>query len=139
MLADLVVKFSSNLTYSEYPSLSPEVSADMTSLSGLVVILGVVVGPSLGHARFEFILPLLMAAGVTVSGVAVSVSAWSSRAAPEQSGKVGYPAPLVIMGGGELRLLWVKEDLVGDLAKDRGGLSGLRNVSVHLGCETLGQ
>ena len=34
--------------------------------------------------------------------------------------------------------VWVKDDLVGDLAKDRSGLSGLRNVLFHLSCETWG-
>ena len=32
----------------------------------------------------------------------------------------------------------MKDDLMGDLEKDQGGLSGLRNVSVHLGSETWG-
>ena len=40
-----------------------------------------------------------MAAGVEVSGAAVSVSMWSARAAPAPAGKVSHPAQLVIMGG----------------------------------------
>ena len=35
----------------------------------------------------------------------------------------------------ECRVVWVKDDIVGDLAKDWGGLGGLHNVSVHVGYE----
>ena len=55
----------------------------MTSLLGLTGILGVTFGPSVGRAKFESILPLPMDAGVAVSGVVVSVSAWDTWAAPE--------------------------------------------------------
>ena len=54
MLANPVGKFLDNLTYSESPSLFPEMTADVTSLSGSARILGVVVGQSVGCARFEF-------------------------------------------------------------------------------------
>ena len=66
VLAKLMGNFSGDSTYSELPSISPELATNMTSLSGLAGHLGVVVGPSVGSARFYFILPLLMAAGVEV-------------------------------------------------------------------------
>ena len=66
VLAKLMGKFSGNSTYSELPSISPELAIDMTSLSGLAGHLGVVVEPSGVSAQFGFILPLLMAAGVEV-------------------------------------------------------------------------
>ena len=61
VLAKLMGKFSGKSTYSELPSISPELATNMTSLSGLAGHLGVVVGPSVGSARFDFILPLSMA------------------------------------------------------------------------------
>ena len=48
----------------------------MTSLLGLAGILGVVFGPPVGYARFEFVLELLIDAGVFVSGAVVLVRAW---------------------------------------------------------------
>ena len=56
MLTELVVDFLGESTYSESPSLSTELDLDMTSHSGLVGSLGVVVGPSVGCAWFEFFL-----------------------------------------------------------------------------------
>ena len=96
MLAELVGKFSGDMAYSELPLLSPELAANMTSLSGSAGILGVLVGPSVGRARFEFIVPLLMSTGVAVSGAA---SVWTARAAPARAGNAGHPAPLVRTGG----------------------------------------
>ena len=54
VLAKLVGEFSGESTYSELPSLSPELASDVTALSGLVVSLVVAVLQSVGHARFEF-------------------------------------------------------------------------------------
>ena len=71
----------------------------MTLMSGSVGVLCIAVGPSVGHARFEFILPLQVAAGVAVSGVAVLVKAWAERSVPAQAGKVGQPSPSVMLGG----------------------------------------
>ena len=79
MLAQLVVEFLGNSTYSEPPSLYQE--------------------PYVGRARFEFLLPLLIAAGVAVSEVLVSVSAWSAWAVPELVGKLVRPAPLMWVVG----------------------------------------
>ena len=69
------------------------------SLSGSTVNLFVIYGTSIGRARFEFILPLLIVAGVAVSGEVVLVSAWAVRAALAPAGKSGHPAPSVMMGG----------------------------------------
>ena len=52
MLADLVGKFSSKSTYSQLPSLSPELAAVITSLSGSAGNLGVAAVKYVGHARF---------------------------------------------------------------------------------------
>ena len=98
VLADLVSKFLGDSIYSESSSISPELASDVISLSGLVVNLGVAVGPSVGRARFKFILPLLMTAGMAVSEVAVSVSAWAAWVAPALDCKVGQPDPLVRTG-----------------------------------------
>ena len=71
----------------------------MTSLFGLTVNMGVTVGPYFGRAQFEFILPLLIAAGVAVLGEAVSVRAWAANSAPVRAGKASHPAPSVMAGG----------------------------------------
>ena len=68
MLDNLVRKFLGDSTYSEYLSLSPELTVDVTLLSGSAVILGVVGGLSICRVQFEFILPLLMVNGVAVLG-----------------------------------------------------------------------
>ena len=68
MLADLVGKFSGHLTYSEFPSLSPELATYILSLSVLTGCLGVAVGPPVGRAWFEFFCRYPIAAGVAVSG-----------------------------------------------------------------------
>ena len=60
-------------------SLYPELASDVTSLSGLAGILGVMVGPSIGRAQFEFLLLFLIAAGVVVLLVSVSVIARTAR------------------------------------------------------------
>ena len=78
MLADLVGKILIDSKYSELPSLSPELAADLTALSGLAGILGVADIPSVGRSWFEFILHLLMAAGIMMLEAAVLVSAWAA-------------------------------------------------------------
>ena len=67
VLAELVGEFSGDLTYSELPSISPELAVNVTPLSLLEVILSVEDNPSIGRARFEFVLLLPMADGVAVS------------------------------------------------------------------------
>ena len=74
MLAKLAGNFSGNLAYSESPSLSPELAADMTSLSELAGNVGVAAGPIVGHERFEYLLPLQVAVGMEVSEATVLVS-----------------------------------------------------------------
>ena len=96
LLAELLGGFWGNSIYSESLSLSPELTVNMTSLSGFAGILGVVVGPSIGCDMFEFILPLPLAAGVSVLGSEVLVSVWVAKAAPERSGKAGHNAPSVM-------------------------------------------
>ena len=54
VLVNIVGKFLVDLAYSESPSLSPELTFDVTSLSGSAGSLGVEVGPSVGCARFKF-------------------------------------------------------------------------------------
>ena len=54
VLAKLMIKFSGDLTYSESLSLSPELAANMTSLSGSAVSLGVAVGASACRAWIDF-------------------------------------------------------------------------------------
>ena len=54
MLSDLMGKFLDDSVYSELPSLSPELAADMTSLSGLAGILGVAASLSVACAQFKF-------------------------------------------------------------------------------------
>ena len=54
----------------------------MTSLLGSAGVLFVMVGTSIGRAQFEFILLLLMAAGVVVLSAAVSVIAPTAKAVP---------------------------------------------------------
>ena len=71
VLDDLMGKFSGNLTYSESPSLSLELAANMMSLSGSAGFMSVTAGPSVGHEWFEFIFPLSMVAGVAVLGSVV--------------------------------------------------------------------
>ena len=66
VLAELVGEFLGNSTYLESPSLSLALAAYMTSPPVSAFNMGVVDGPSISRARFEFILPLLMAAGVAV-------------------------------------------------------------------------
>ena len=52
MMAKNVGKFPGNLTYSELPSLPPELAADMTSLAWSSGNLGIAAGPSVSHSRF---------------------------------------------------------------------------------------
>ena len=93
VLANPVANFLGSSIYSESPSLSPELVAKVTSLSGLEVILGVSARPYFGRARFELILPLVMDADVAVSEAVVLVRMWAACAAPEQASKVGHPSP----------------------------------------------
>ena len=66
VLAELAGKFLGDSTYSESLSLSPELAAYVMSLLGSAVGLGVAAGPSVGRARFEFVLPLPIAVGVVL-------------------------------------------------------------------------
>ena len=66
MLDELVGEFPGDSIYSESPSLSTELAANVTSLSGLAANLVVAYGPSVGCANFEFLLPFLVAAGVAM-------------------------------------------------------------------------
>ena len=79
--AKLVGKFLGNSTDYESLPLSPEPSTNVSQLSVLEDIMGVPVGTYIGSVWFGFILPILMTAGVEVSGAAVSVSVWDARAA----------------------------------------------------------
>ena len=92
-MADLLGKFTVESTYSEMPSLPPKLSANLTPLSGSESNLGDATLPSIGRARFEFILVLLTAAGVTVSEAEISVSAWSAWAVLALAGKSGHSSP----------------------------------------------
>ena len=76
-----------------------------------------------------------MCVGVRGGGVGERLGRMGGAGASRYS---GTPFPIGEDVGREFWDVLVKDDLVGDLAKDRGGLSGLRNVSVHLGCETWG-
>ena len=78
MLYDLVGNFLSNSTYSESMSLSPDLATGVKSLSGSASILGVLVRLSVDCTRFRFILPILMADGVALSGSAVPVGMWAT-------------------------------------------------------------
>ena len=99
VLAEIVGKFSGDLTYSELPSLSPELATYIASLSVLTGCLGVSFGPLVGRAWFDFFGRSLIAAGVAVSGAAVSVRPWDVRSAPAPADKSGHIFPLVITGG----------------------------------------
>ena len=94
-MAELVGEFPVDLTSSEFPLLPPELSYDMTSLSGLAGNLGFAAGPSVGHVRFEFLWLPPMAAGVAVLGAAVLVNAWAKWADLALAGKAGHPNPSV--------------------------------------------
>ena len=52
VLVELLGEFLGDLTYSESPSLSPELAANVTSLFGLAGIMFVVVGLFFGCAQF---------------------------------------------------------------------------------------
>ena len=56
-------------------------------------------GPSVGRVWFELFLPLPMAAGVSMLGVAVLVSAWATGAVPALAGRAVHLVPLVGTGG----------------------------------------
>ena len=97
--ASLWESFQLTLVYSESPSISPELVADVILLSGLEGILGVTVVPSVGCEQFEFLFLLLIAVVVAVLGVAVLVSVLAVRTAPTQYSKAGHSTPSVMMGG----------------------------------------
>ena len=78
MLAELEGEFSVESIYSESLSLTRKLSADVTSLSGLVGGVGDVIWSLFGHAWSESLLPLLIATGVEVAGVEVSVRTWAA-------------------------------------------------------------
>ena len=68
VLADIKGKFLVNSAYSWSPPLPPTLAADVKSLSGSAGGLVDAIVPSVGHANFEFLLTLLTAAAVAVSG-----------------------------------------------------------------------
>ena len=72
-----------------------------------------------------------MAAGVAASDASVLVSVWNAWAAPVLAGKVGHPILVSVYMGSELWVVCFKNDLLGDLTKDQGGLSGLHGF-VHV-------
>ena len=53
VLDELTGKFLGNSAYSKSPYLSPELAANVMSLSGLAGILGVAVGSSVGSAQCD--------------------------------------------------------------------------------------
>ena len=99
MLENLAGEFLHDSTQSESPSLSLELAADVTSLSGLEVGFGVVAGPSVGFSWFELFLLVPMATDVALLGAAASVIAWATREAPTPVGGAVLPAPSVGTGG----------------------------------------
>ena len=98
VLAELIGEFLVNSTYYESPSLSIELAANMISLLGSAGFLGVAAGPSVGRARFEFILPLPMDAGVELLGEVVLLIAWAVWVTPVLAGKGGHHTLLMITG-----------------------------------------
>ena len=76
----IVGKFPGNTTYSDFPSLPPELAVDVTLPSGSEGKLGLIDGPSLGSVQFEFLLLLLMDPGVALLEVVVSVFIWAAWA-----------------------------------------------------------
>ena len=95
MLSEIVGNLLVNSTYSELPSLPPKMAVDVMSLSGSAVGLGDTFGPSVGHAQFQYLLPLLTASGVVVLGAAVLVSAWVAWSVSALAGKAGHYSPFV--------------------------------------------
>ena len=85
-------------TYYESPSLSPELTTNVTSPSGSAGNLGVTVGTFIGRVQFEFISPPPMSADVEVLEETVLVSAWAVWSTPALSDTSGHPNPLVCPG-----------------------------------------
>ena len=97
VLAELVGKFSGDLTYYELQLLSPELAFNVMPLSVLAILLVVAVAPPVGHARFEFFdTPNSYWCGDV--GVAVLVSVGAVRAAPAPASKASQPTPSVMAG-----------------------------------------
>ena len=90
VMAKIAGKFPVNSIYSEFPSLPPKLASGVTSLSGFTGNMCGMAWPSVGNARFEFILTLPTASGVAVLGAAVSVSAWATWVVSVLSGKAGH-------------------------------------------------
>ena len=95
MWDNIVGKFPGDSTYSESPSLSPELASNVTSPSGSAVNLDVADGLSIGCGRFEFILTHHMDDDVAVLESVVLVSAWATCTAPALAGKAGHLILLV--------------------------------------------
>ena len=100
-----------NLAYYGLPSLPTERASDVASLSGSEGDLGIVARPSVGRARFEFILPLLKGAGVALSGLEVSVIYWAAWAALALACKSSQPPTSVRVlgensGTSGLKTIW---------------------------------
>ena len=87
MLSNLLGKNLGDSIYSELPSLSTELSANVTSLSGSAVHLGVAAVTFVGHTHFEFLFMLLMAAGMAVLEAVESVREWAMWVVPAPAGK----------------------------------------------------
>ena len=128
MLANIVGKFPGDSTCSKLRLFSLEMAANVTSPSRSEGNLGVVVGNSIGSVWFEFILPLLVAAGVAVLGAAVLVIVWATWAYMAQTVKAVHPSPLVRADGKNGRASPY-------LMRGRSvGLSGATGVSVRGEC-----
>ena len=54
--------------------------------------MGVAAGPSIGHAQVELFLPFPTAAGMAVSGAAVSASEWAAETMPALSSRAVHLA-----------------------------------------------
>ena len=68
--------------------LAPELAADVMPLLQSATSSYSSPIPSVGRVQFEFDFPLLMAIGIVILGVAVSVGVWSAGTAPAPSGGV---------------------------------------------------
>ena len=73
-----------------------------------------------------------MATGVELLGAAVSVS--MDRGGGAKAGQWRGPYCTVSWNKGwEQWIVWVKDDMTGNLEEDQGGLSGTRNIFDHVG------
>ena len=95
MLAENKGEFLVKSTHSEKPSLPHKLADDVISLSGSAGGLGDAFCLSVGHARFEFILPLPTAADVSVLGDEVLVSVLAAWEISLQSDKTRHSSTLM--------------------------------------------